>query len=124
MNGAHFRTDDLDATFEKMRAGGAEIVQEPTEQSWARGTLPCVTRPAIWSASTSRPPRDRDAAVGSARTGRSPRCAARRSPPHCAACGVRTLRRRETATGPPWCRPMGTVERSLAVTSSIWLGAS
>jgi catechol 2,3-dioxygenase-like lactoylglutathione lyase family enzyme len=34
MNGVHFRTDDLDAAFEKVRASGAEIVQEPTEQSW------------------------------------------------------------------------------------------
>ncbi len=34
MNGVHFRTDDLDATFEKLRASGAEIVQEPTDQSW------------------------------------------------------------------------------------------
>src|SRR3954468_12005433 len=32
MNGVHFRTDDLDATFEKLRASGAEIVQEPTDQ--------------------------------------------------------------------------------------------
>jgi catechol 2,3-dioxygenase-like lactoylglutathione lyase family enzyme len=34
MNGVHFHTDDLDATFEKVRASGAEIVQEPTDQSW------------------------------------------------------------------------------------------
>jgi len=34
LNGVHFHTDDLDETFEKMRAAGAEIVQEPTEQSW------------------------------------------------------------------------------------------
>jgi len=34
MNGVHFRTDDLNATFEKVRASGAEIVQEPTEQPW------------------------------------------------------------------------------------------
>jgi catechol 2,3-dioxygenase-like lactoylglutathione lyase family enzyme len=34
MNGVHFRTDDLDAAFQKVRASGAEIVQEPTEQSW------------------------------------------------------------------------------------------
>ncbi len=34
LNGVHFRTDDLDATFEKLRASGAEIVQEPTEQFW------------------------------------------------------------------------------------------
>ncbi|MGH3263579.1 MAG: VOC family protein [Trebonia sp.] len=34
LNGVHFRTDDLGATFEKVRAAGAEIVQEPTEQFW------------------------------------------------------------------------------------------
>jgi catechol 2,3-dioxygenase-like lactoylglutathione lyase family enzyme len=34
LNGVHFRTDDLDATFEKVRASGADIVQEPTEQFW------------------------------------------------------------------------------------------
>ena len=34
LNGVHFHTDDLDATFEKVRAAGAEIVQEPTEQPW------------------------------------------------------------------------------------------
>src|SRR5215212_1476983 len=31
MNGVHFRSDDLDATFAKVRDAGAEIVQEPTE---------------------------------------------------------------------------------------------
>jgi catechol 2,3-dioxygenase-like lactoylglutathione lyase family enzyme len=34
LNGDHFQTDDLDATFEKVRTAGAEIVQEPTEQFW------------------------------------------------------------------------------------------
>jgi uncharacterized glyoxalase superfamily protein PhnB len=34
LNGVHFRSDDLDATFEKLRASGAEIVQEPSEQFW------------------------------------------------------------------------------------------
>jgi len=34
LNGVHFRTDDLDALFEKVRASGADIVQEPTEQFW------------------------------------------------------------------------------------------
>ena len=27
-------TDDLDATFERVQAGDAEVVQEPTEQPW------------------------------------------------------------------------------------------
>jgi catechol 2,3-dioxygenase-like lactoylglutathione lyase family enzyme len=34
LNGVHFHADDLDATFEKVRDSGAEIVQEPTEQFW------------------------------------------------------------------------------------------
>jgi catechol 2,3-dioxygenase-like lactoylglutathione lyase family enzyme len=34
LNGVHFQTDDLDQTFERVRASGAEIVQEPTEQFW------------------------------------------------------------------------------------------
>ena len=42
LNGVHFHTDDLDATFEKIRASGAEIVQEPTEQPW--GTRDCAVR--------------------------------------------------------------------------------
>jgi catechol 2,3-dioxygenase-like lactoylglutathione lyase family enzyme len=42
LNGVHFRTDDLDGTFEKLRASDAEIVQEPTDQSW--GTRDCAVR--------------------------------------------------------------------------------
>jgi catechol 2,3-dioxygenase-like lactoylglutathione lyase family enzyme len=42
LNGVHFHTDDLDATFEKVRASGADIVQEPTEQPW--GTRDCAVR--------------------------------------------------------------------------------
>ncbi len=34
LSGVHFHTGDLDATFEKIRSSGAEIVQEPTEQPW------------------------------------------------------------------------------------------
>lgn len=34
LNGVHFHADDLDASFEKVRAAGAEIVQEPTDQPW------------------------------------------------------------------------------------------
>jgi catechol 2,3-dioxygenase-like lactoylglutathione lyase family enzyme len=34
LNGVHFRTDDVDGTFETMRDAGAEIVQEPTDQFW------------------------------------------------------------------------------------------
>jgi catechol 2,3-dioxygenase-like lactoylglutathione lyase family enzyme len=42
LNGVHFHTDDLDAIFERLRASGAEIVQEPTEQPW--GTRDCAVR--------------------------------------------------------------------------------
>jgi catechol 2,3-dioxygenase-like lactoylglutathione lyase family enzyme len=34
LNGVHFHTDNVDATFEQVRAAGAEIVQEPTDQFW------------------------------------------------------------------------------------------
>lgn len=34
LNGVHFHSDDLDATFEKLRASGAEIVEEPKDQPW------------------------------------------------------------------------------------------
>jgi catechol 2,3-dioxygenase-like lactoylglutathione lyase family enzyme len=42
LNGIHFHADDLDATFGELRASGAEIVQEPTEQPW--GTRDCAVR--------------------------------------------------------------------------------
>jgi catechol 2,3-dioxygenase-like lactoylglutathione lyase family enzyme len=37
-----FRTDDLDGTFEKVRASGAEVLQEPIEQPW--GPRDCAFR--------------------------------------------------------------------------------
>jgi catechol 2,3-dioxygenase-like lactoylglutathione lyase family enzyme len=37
-----FRTDDLDATFEKVRAFGAEVLQEPIDQPW--GPRDCAFR--------------------------------------------------------------------------------
>ena len=42
LNGVHFHTDDLDATFAKLVATEAEIVQEPTDQPW--GTRDCAVR--------------------------------------------------------------------------------
>jgi catechol 2,3-dioxygenase-like lactoylglutathione lyase family enzyme len=42
LNGVHFHTDDLDATFERLSASGTEIVQEPTDQFW--GTRDCAVR--------------------------------------------------------------------------------
>ena len=37
-----FATDDCDATFEHIRAGGAEVLQEPTDQFW--GVRDCAFR--------------------------------------------------------------------------------
>ncbi|GAA3863968.1 VOC family protein [Streptomyces lacrimifluminis] len=37
-----FRTDDLDALFEKVRASGAEVLQEPIDQAW--GPRDCAFR--------------------------------------------------------------------------------
>ena len=34
LNGVHFHTGDLDAAFEKVKASGAEVVQEPADQPW------------------------------------------------------------------------------------------
>jgi len=34
LNGVHFHSDDLDATFGELRDLGAEIVQEPADQPW------------------------------------------------------------------------------------------
>jgi catechol 2,3-dioxygenase-like lactoylglutathione lyase family enzyme len=42
LHGAIFRTDDLDATFEKIRASGAEVLQEPIDQPW--GARDCAFR--------------------------------------------------------------------------------
>jgi catechol 2,3-dioxygenase-like lactoylglutathione lyase family enzyme len=56
LNGVHFRSDDLDAAFEKVRAAGAEIVQEPTDQFWGTrdfavrdpsGNLVRIERPPV-----------------------------------------------------------------------------
>jgi uncharacterized glyoxalase superfamily protein PhnB len=32
--GVHLQAEDLDGTFEQLRSGGAEIVQEPADQPW------------------------------------------------------------------------------------------
>jgi catechol 2,3-dioxygenase-like lactoylglutathione lyase family enzyme len=42
LNGVHFHTDDLDASFEKLRAAGAEVVEEPADRPW--GTRDCAVR--------------------------------------------------------------------------------
>ena len=42
LQAAIFSTDDLDATFEKVRASGAEVVQEPLSQPW--GARDCAFR--------------------------------------------------------------------------------
>ena len=42
LQAAIFKSDDLDATFEKLRASGAEVLQEPTDQFW--GARDCAFR--------------------------------------------------------------------------------
>jgi len=42
LNGVHFHSDDLDASFDRLVAAEAEIVQEPTDQPW--GTRDCAVR--------------------------------------------------------------------------------
>ncbi len=42
MQAAIFRSDDLDATFEAVRASGAEVLQEPVTQPW--GARDCAFR--------------------------------------------------------------------------------
>jgi catechol 2,3-dioxygenase-like lactoylglutathione lyase family enzyme len=42
LNGLIFRTADLDGTFEKIRAAGAEVLQEPIEQPY--GVRDCAFR--------------------------------------------------------------------------------
>jgi catechol 2,3-dioxygenase-like lactoylglutathione lyase family enzyme len=39
LNGVHFHSDDLDATFAKLQRSGAEVVQEPTDQPWGTRDL-------------------------------------------------------------------------------------
>ena len=34
LNGVHFHTGDLDAAFDRVRAAGAEVVQEPDDRPW------------------------------------------------------------------------------------------
>ena len=42
LQAAIFRADDLDTTFEKVRASGAEVLQEPADQFW--GVRDCAFR--------------------------------------------------------------------------------
>jgi predicted enzyme related to lactoylglutathione lyase len=42
LQAAIFRSDDLDTTFEQVRASGAEVLQEPTSQPW--GARDCAFR--------------------------------------------------------------------------------
>lgn len=59
LNGVHFNTDDLEATFGRVSDWGAEIVSEPADQPWGirdfavrdpAGNLVRVgQRPASWS---------------------------------------------------------------------------
>jgi catechol 2,3-dioxygenase-like lactoylglutathione lyase family enzyme len=42
LQAAIFRSDDLDTTFERVRASGAEVLEEPTSQPW--GARDCAFR--------------------------------------------------------------------------------
>jgi catechol 2,3-dioxygenase-like lactoylglutathione lyase family enzyme len=42
LQAAIFRSDDLDTTFEKVRASGAEVLQEPASRPW--GARDCAFR--------------------------------------------------------------------------------
>ena len=42
LQAAIFRADDLDATFEKVRESGAEVLQEPADRPW--GARDCAFR--------------------------------------------------------------------------------
>src|ERR1700746_3361511 len=42
LQAAIFKSDDLDTTFEKVRASGAEVLQEPVSQPW--GARDCAFR--------------------------------------------------------------------------------
>ena len=42
LRGVIFRTDDVDATFERIRAAGAEVLQEPIDQPY--GVRDCAFR--------------------------------------------------------------------------------
>ena len=42
LQAAIFRADDLDATFERLRESGAEVLQEPASQPW--GARDCAFR--------------------------------------------------------------------------------
>jgi len=42
LQAAIFRADDLAATFERLRAAGVEVLQEPTDQPW--GVRDCAVR--------------------------------------------------------------------------------
>ena len=42
LNGVHFHADNLDEAFARIKASGAEIVQEPTDQPW--GVRDCALR--------------------------------------------------------------------------------
>jgi predicted enzyme related to lactoylglutathione lyase len=51
LQAAIFTSDDLDTTFEKVRASGAEVLQEPASQPGACATARSATPPGTSSAS-------------------------------------------------------------------------
>ena len=53
LRGVIFRTDDCDATFERIRAAGGEVLQEPIDSRTASATAPSAIPPATCCASSS-----------------------------------------------------------------------
>ena len=59
LQAAIFASDDLDATFDKVQASGAEVLQEPASQPW--GVRDCAFRdPSGISSASSSDVEDRD----------------------------------------------------------------
>ena len=56
LQAAIFRSDDLPTTFEKVRASGAEVLQEPASSRGECATAPSATPRAISSGSPRRDP--------------------------------------------------------------------
>ncbi|GAB3602323.1 VOC family protein [Kineococcus gypseus] len=57
LRGVIFRTGDCDATFERVRAAGGEVLQEPTDQPY--GVRDCAFRDPAGNALRFTQPKDR-----------------------------------------------------------------
>ncbi|WP_418956775.1 VOC family protein [Streptomyces tritici] len=57
LRGVIFRTDDVDATFERIRAAGGDVLQEPTDQPY--GVRDCAFRDPAGNMIRFSQPRER-----------------------------------------------------------------